>query len=569
MSFDAHEMRLKSILAGDTSFLIPRNQRNYVWSEKNWREIANDIRYVFDMLPKNKNMTHFIGSFVFQKEDGDINIIIDGQQRITTIMIMLSAICCLQNELNDKEGFGKTKQYLIGDIGLKSEYQRLKNQDLNNLSLIVDSATSYTDNLERNQLFNKIPLSKKKKQDKLLLECFWYFYNYFLELSEDSVDKLQQIRSIIVDMKVIHIISADELDCYEVFEILNARGVSLQKSELMKNYIFKHVQPKTTVDAAKLKWSIILENMSKCNDNIEQFLTHYFTARFEKTNSKIDIYELVKNEIPREGINELLDELVLCSELYVYFYAPNTYEDKIISEVLEFFNMENQRQFRPIFLSYFIALRKQLITEKEFRKAFVLIRNFYFSFGLICKNTSNLIESGVYKVANAIYCSKESVRANDFFEVFEKYLPSKETFVNCFVEKGYSNKNKLFKNSKNRKEIKYILTSFESYYQHQQGGELMCDLSKCNVEHVMNDNETNDAPCKIGNLLLISTRINSQVGDLSYERKKEEYKKSNLCIVKNFITHHGGKEKWTEEDIAARGKKLAELAYSKIWSFNT
>ena len=186
----------------------------------------------------------------------------------------------------------------------------------------------------------------------------------------------------------------------------------------------------------------------------------------------------------------------------------------------------------------------------------------------MCKHTSNLIESGVYKVANNIYSSKNLVCANDFYNVFEKYMPSQETFINCFIEKGYSNKNKLFRNSKNRKEIKYILSSFENYYQNEKGGELHCDLDKCNVEHVLNDSDFEDTPCKIGNLLLIAEKINSKVGNDSFADKKEKYKYSKLTNVQKFVDEYGEKDDWTSEDIYKRGEKLAIFAYEKIWGFS-
>ena len=566
MSFEAHEQRLRQIFSGDSSFTIPRNQRNYVWSEKNWKELADDIEYVMNMLPKKKDLSHYIGSFVFQQEDSEY-IIIDGQQRITTIMIMLSAICVLQNEFSDEEGFGITKQYLLGNIGLKSEYQRLTNETLPNLKTLIGYATSYKEQLINKSILTNVPLDKKPQPNKSIISCFWYFYNFFLELSNKDLDKLSEIRSIIVDMKVIHIISEDELDCYEVFEILNARGVSLKDSELMKNYIFKYVQPESTLDIAKLKWNKILDNMSQCKDNIEQFLTHYFTARFEKNTSNINVFQLVKENISKKDINALLEELVLCSELYIYFYHPDKHNNKIISECLSFFGLENQRQFRPIFISYFLAYEKKLINEKELEKAFTKIRNFYFSFGLVCKNTSNIIETGVYKVANKIYNSSIPVSAEDFSIEFEKYLPSKETFISHFIEKGYSNKNKLYKNSKNRKEVKYILSKFEEYYQNEQGGELQCNLSNCNVEHIKNDSSIDDMPCKIGNLLLISTSINDEVADSDFACKIKIYKKSQLCIVDNFMKHYGDKNEWDNKCILQRGSKMAELAYNVIWKF--
>jgi len=567
MSFEAHEQRLKKIFSGDSSFHIPRNQRDYVWEEKNWRELADDVKYVFSLIPQKKDLSHFIGSFVFQQSD-DVYIIIDGQQRITTLMIMLASICVLQNEMNDPEGFGITKQYLIGNIGLRSQFQRLKNDTISNLQLIIGRATEYCEGRNGNNIFNDIPFNKSKKSNKSIISCFWFFYNYFLELSGNNKDYLDMIRSIIVDMKVIHIISEDELDCYEVFEILNARGVSLQDSELMKNYIFKYVQPESTVDIAKSKWDRILDNMTKSKDNMEQFLVHYFTARFQKDkNKKESLFQLVKERIPKNEINALLDELVVCSEIYTYFYDLDSFSDPIICDVLKFFNLENQRQFRPIFIAYFLAFNKRLINLSELQKAFLLIRNFYFSYGLICKNGSNLIENSVYYVANQIYSSTEAVTANMFFTKFCDYYPSKETFIAHFSEKGYSNKNKLYTNSKNKKEVYYILKEFEQYYQSQQGSELQCNLTKCNVEHINSDSDIDDTPCKIGNLLLISETINRNIEDMPFPEKVKRYKKSKLANVLRFVDHYGKKEDWTIAEIKKRSNCLAEFAYEKIWSF--
>lgn len=565
MSFDAHELRIKQIFSGDASFIIPRNQREYVWNENNWKDLANDIEYIIKMTPNNKDLSHFVGSFVFQQTD-DIYTIIDGQQRITTFMIMLSVICVLQMEIKDEEEFGKTKQYLIGNIGLKSEYQRLKNESLTNLQTIIGVSTYYQESMEKKAIFHNIPIEKRNQSNKRLMECFWYFYAYFVELSNCEVEMLIQIRTIILDMKVIHIISQDELDCYEVFEILNARGVKLKDSELLKNYVFKYVQPTYTIDIAKLKWNEICDNMSICKDNIDQFLLHYFVARFPKKNNSINIFQIVKDQIERKDIIALLDELVICSRLYTYFYNADNHDNPIIRECLKFFIMENQRQFRPVFLAYLLAYEKGKIDKKELEKTFVLVRNFYFSYGLICKNSSNTIETAVYKVANSVYSSENSVNAMNFYTVFQNYIPSKETFIGNFLEKGYSNKNKLYKNSKNKKEIMYILSGIEEYYLQKSGSELTYNLELCNIEHINSDSAENDIPCKIGNLLLLSSNLNSRVADKIYKEKVEIYRESQLCIVKNFVHHYGEKEKWTSENIIYRAKKLAELSY-EIWKF--
>lgn len=570
MSFKANELQIKDIISGDSYFVIPRNQRTYVWEEKNWKELASDIKYIFDLSSEVRDVSHFIGSFVLQNDDNQFTII-DGQQRITTIILMLSAICALQNEAGDRNGFGKTKQYIIGDIGLDSEYQRLKNDEIDNLSVIVNLSVNYIDKQDYLFNFNSNLITKSTKANTNVFRAFEFYYHYFNEITNKDFVKLNNIRTIIVDMKVIHIISENELDCYEIFEILNARGVSLKDSELLKNYIYKYVQPKASVDSAKIRWNEIQKNMSDCNENLEQFLVHYCTARFKKKSSKQSVFEIIKHNINKNNINNLLDELVECSKFYVYFYKPERYNgSKTVINCLKFFSLENQRQFRPIFLAYFLAHSKKLITDKELETTFEKIQNFYFSFGLICDNNSNIIENSVYKVANEIYnsvLSNRNITSDIFVDTFSKHYPSKDTFIEKFLTKGFSNKNPLYKNSKNRHEIQYILSSIEKFRLNQNGGELTCDLSNCNIEHISNDSETDDTPCWIGNLLLLSTSINHNIGNEAFSEKVKRYSKSSLPSVALFIKHYGQNTEWGKEQIKIRGKKIAELCFSEIWHF--
>ena len=146
-------------------------------------------------------------------------------------------------------------------------------------------------------------------------------------------------------------------------------------------------------------------------------------------------------------------------------------------------------------------------------------------------------------------------------------MPSYDTFKKNFSEKGYSNKNKLYTNSKNKKEIYYILSKFEEYYQSQQGAELHCDLSQCNIEHINSDSDIDDVPCKIGNLLLISESINSNITNSPFADKVKKYRESKLSNVQRFVKHYGDKQEWNKDTINLRSEHLAQLAYKSIWAF--
>lgn len=176
MSFDAHEEKIRRIFAGDTRFVIPRNQRRYVWSEKQWRELLGDILYIKGRkdYDNKDDINHFLGSFVLQ-EEGNCLEIIDGQQRITTLLIIISAIAVCFNELKDEEEFGKTRQNLIGNIGLKSQFSRMKNDNIKNIAIILETVSEYRKNLEGKNLLDKTFLCNNDNGNKSIVNCFYFF----------------------------------------------------------------------------------------------------------------------------------------------------------------------------------------------------------------------------------------------------------------------------------------------------------------------------------------------------------------------------------------------------------
>lgn len=227
MSFDAHEEKIRKIFSGDARFMIPGNQRKYVWEEKQWVELMGDIEYI-NKRKKDSNIdiSHFLGSFVLQEKDSSYEII-DGRQRITTLFLILSAICLRFNEIGDKKEHGKTRQYLSGNIGLQSQFMRLINESINNISFIMSQSCEYRENLCKGNLPDRALVSKEGDGNKQVIKCLYFYYGFLSENCSTS-SELVTVRDIILDMKVIHIASEDELDCYDIFEILNARGVDLE-----------------------------------------------------------------------------------------------------------------------------------------------------------------------------------------------------------------------------------------------------------------------------------------------------------------------------------------------------
>ena len=562
MSFDAHEEKIRKIFSGDTKFVIPRNQRKYIWDEKQWKELLSDITYIKKQRELGcKEISHFLGSFVLQESDSQYEII-DGQQRITTLLLILSAVCVRFNELGNTEEHGKTRQNLIGNIGLKSQYVRLNNPTLSNMTVVIEMASEYRENLIKKNIFDSNLLKRDNEWNRRVIKCFWFYYNYFSDNYSTS-DELKIVREVILDMKVIHIASEDELDCYDIFEILNARGVDLEDSELLKNYIFKYAQPKYTLDRAKEVWTKIEDNMEKCNGNMEQFLSHFTTYRYYKPTKEEGVFRIIKTNTDKEYVKTLLDDILSASNIYVDFYLPEDASNKVLGRCLEYFKIVNHRQFRPLIMAIIENYKKEYYGEKQVNDIFLYLRNFSFAFTLVMGNNSNIIDTKIHSLSQEVYKIHSQETLTKIKQELEKYYPAYEEFERAFLNLGFSNKNKQYSNSNNRKRMKYILQEIEEYK--QTTNELVCNIEECNIEHIMNDSVDNPIVTKTGNLLLLSEKINHNMGNEKFSEKKDKLSRSKLVTVKEFLKNYSNNDTWTEEMIVNRTKKIAKMAYDEVW----
>lgn len=279
VAFDAQQKKINDILSGDFEYVIPRYQRKYVWQEKQWRELLDDIKYclIVSKEESKSEWTHFLGSFVFERQSqGKDLIVIDGQQRLTTITLMLCAICTLFNEYGEEARFRGVTKYIIGTDDMGADYVRVNNQALKNFQFIVDEATQYNSLQSKSKLFSSSYLENSPQDNVNVKQCFAFFYNQFLEMIQvcpDHIAELGRIKDQIMGLDVIDIRATNQQESYNIFEILNARGVDLKQHELIKNYIFKYIHPRAQIDTAKLKWDAIESKLYIKNKSvIDNFL---------------------------------------------------------------------------------------------------------------------------------------------------------------------------------------------------------------------------------------------------------------------------------------------------------
>lgn len=264
MAFDAKEDKVVRLLSQNL-LEIPRNQRKYVWDKTNWADLLSDIKFIVD---NSSDTEHFLGSIVLRSEDSvsgvDKYSIIDGQQRTITIILFLLALIKIFKEEELQADVDGTLQYLFLKDRKNVEHLILHSYAHMFLKDLSEAIRKSKKEDTLTQIQSGITVSKS---ERIFIEGFAYFYTSLKDLaSRYGAEYLVRIKDSLLDTRYIRIIADTDADAYTVFEILNARGLSLEDYELLKNYIMRYILPKEKVDEVKVKWGEIERNLENTSN---------------------------------------------------------------------------------------------------------------------------------------------------------------------------------------------------------------------------------------------------------------------------------------------------------------
>lgn len=559
MAFEAKDYAISDIL-NKSVFDIPRNQRRYVWKKPHWQDLYEDI--VFSIT---ETKPHFVGSIVLEgegKKDGlSYYTIIDGQQRLTTITIVLLAIMKHFYENDMTDDFLGTISYLQSknnsnqDITiLNSEYHVSLASLIRNMIALKDKSLSMASFVEANTL--------SKTKDKCIGDALRFFYSAIRDDVQqvDNVQKrLREIRNAVLDMTAVKIVSSSEEDSYTIFEILNARGQELAAHELLKNYIMRYIQPTERRDDAKMMW----EDMERAvGSSMDKFIKHYATHRFGDTRDKYNSpYQAIQKATHGQNIGELFDDIKLKSEYYSKIIHPDKGEDGNCDEIeyaiFDFFRTKRFEQFRPVLLSLIHQRSLGKLSSQKYELTLKYIYNFFVCYTIIGEEKSNKLEDVVFKYARMLEDSYSDELLQEFANNLKRKIPSYEWFLNAFKNVGWSNHYDLYKGEKNKTRVQIILEVIELFVSQAHNAH---DFT---VEHILPDSDgiTN---AQIGNLIPLEDALNRSCANKSLTDKCGFYEKSSFTSARGIATRFREKP----FDPSKRTEYLAKLMYNNILELN-
>lgn len=575
MNIKPQDKTIKELLLSGRQFIIPRFQREYSWDKKNYKEflddminclIINDGKISFDQ--------YFLGTMLFVGDcfEGDKSEIdvVDGQQRLTTITILFSA-------LSDR--FLQIKQETLSTQIFK--YIMTTDDDGNDVR-IIKSKTHYP--------FFSFYIQDRKKENKqtpsseeeqCIKETYEYLYNSLAEeklrsflkrkYGNDEIDQLEYldilkaVRDQVLNTTFVSISTKERKQANMIFEILNAKGKNLSDVDLIKNKIFELVDDTEPADYAAEKWKSIKSILNARNVDVGfvQFYRYFWISKYKKSsvNRLYDDFKSIIKPKSKDRYKLFLKEIEDTAKLYVKVVSPqrSDFQDRkeyfgLIQSIKVLSDYFNIVQVRIALIALIEAKEKGIISLKQLKSTVYELENFHFSYNAICSKPTNKLEKIYSTFSISLRSCNEKTEAkqiiNDLIDKLNKiYVPYQE-FESEFINLTYTKRN-----STDNMTTKYIINKIASYYEKKEIFE-----DDGSIEHILpesDDTKNNN----IGNLILLEQGLNKDADCLEYIDKITVYKKSSYKWIKEFVDNNA---EWSYDKIQERSKKLSEFYYTKI-----
>ncbi|MGG1910831.1 DUF262 and DUF1524 domain-containing protein [Priestia megaterium] len=553
----ASEANFLNFMQGTKQFIVPIYQRKYSWTKQQCRQLWNDI---IRAGKDNSIEGHFAGSIVYigkglyQSTAVPQLLVIDGQQRMTTLTLLLLA---LRKSLDESEGtFDITKKKITN--------RYLVNND------------------EDDDLYNKLILTKGDKDTLLNLisetplpneysKKIYENYQFFLERIREGKIDLNQLYKGISKLMIVDIsLEKDKDDPQLIFESLNSTGLDLSQADLIRNYVLMRLEPKEQAGLYTNYWHPMEMNFGSLNDSslFDRFMRDYLTVKTGRISNIKNVYsdfkKFVRNQ-KEKTIQQVVEDIFQYSKYFVKL-AFQTDDAQDINEVLMDINALKVDVSYPFLMEVYNDYAQRVLTKGEFINILRTVESYVFR-RAICGVPTNSLNKTFSTMAGEIDKDHYLDSINAIFLLKDTYkrFPDDEEFMRELTVKdvyNFRNRNYLLRKLENqdRKEI----VNIESY----------------TIEHIMPQNKNLSSKWKeelgdnwkeiqknllhtLGNLTL--TRYNSELSDRSFKEKchlKGGFKDSPLRLNRNLTEV----EVWNENEIVKRGQFLAKQALH-IWKY--
>ncbi|MGB5684958.1 MAG: DUF262 domain-containing protein [Candidatus Electrothrix sp.] len=536
---------------GEKQNLIPLFQRPYTWKEHNWRTLWDDVMVQYDAGDTN---THFMGAIVSvpaRSVPVGVNkyLIIDGQQRLTTISLLL---CALRDCLDDNSA------------------ARIQEVYLTNRFRDIDDTLKFVPTQADRDVYRTIALDRQiPEDDSLIIKAYQFFFKK-LRKSHDANDEPvrpdQVLTTLEQNLQVVMINIGDTDDPYLIFESLNFKGEPLTQADLVRNYLlmrFHHsIFAGGEQERVYSKYWLPLEKT--LDNNLTEFLRHYMMKDGDNIKQG-GIYAAIKDKLKGLGSTQAVEQELQVMQTFGDLYAKIlliTHEEEITVRN----RLENIKELKvttsyPLLLRLLHARQTGLLNSTELEKCLGLVESF---------------------VVRRTVCRVPTNALNKLFVQWAKNFPDsdhiqwlQDAMLSGAGSRRFPDNDEFTEHFKNTPQYgsgttRYILLRLEKSFKHKE----TVDLTSTTIEHVLPQKLTSKWLTELGkdadkihsriadtfgNLTL--TGYNSELSNLPFTEKKEKLSNTHIELNRWIIEQTD----WGEKEVKNRGEELFKIAKS-IWN---
>jgi len=551
-------------------YKVPRFQRAYSWDKANVEDFWDDLIDSPD--------GYFIGSMVIYT-DADASGLVDGQQRLTTITILLAA---LRNELREVGGTQEAE-------GLQTLIERTDLRAKKRFVLSTETSYPYLQSQIQREPSEGAKAQAAEGQEERALERSFAILSEKAHSVSDAVDRnasiskkdrksekvarLVAVRDKLLKLTVVLVEVDDEDDATVIFQTLNSRGKDLEIADLVKSHLFALLKPQNiSLDEVRDRWNRVLQSFddSAADLTMNQLLMHSWLSRHGYVGEK-QLFKAIRAHARSNNAGAYLDELTGDAELYRVAQEPSyrTWQkmQRQLCESLEALVLFRLRQPLPMILSLLRELDNGGLKQRVVLKGLRAIEGYHFIATAVTHQPSSGGVSRMYSAAaRALMTGKtaqdKSNAIDGLADKLRERLPSYAEFEASFLElrssKEFTQQTPL---------VRYVLKRMHVAV--TEGVEVdELDLDALTIEHLIPQGtkrpQSVDASdiARIGNLILVTQGLNQQLADKPFSTKQQ------------VLTGKHGVEaeileasSWTGKAIDDRTKRLAKRAYDEVWQF--
>jgi uncharacterized protein with ParB-like and HNH nuclease domain len=568
-TLSASEVDIEGLFTGSEQLVVPDYQRDYSWKRRQWDDLWDDLRALTD-----QRETHFLGSIVvIEYKEGGLKRkeLVDGQQRVSTIALLL---CAIRDKFQEAgEEYEDIPRLINNFLWIESNVSGEKHQKV---KLNTYHNTDFKRILEGNP---------DTVGDSQVKEAYDHFASKVEGCRNDTVEEIR--RELIQSVSVVEIKCGSQMSAFRLFESLNDKGLDLGAVDLMKNRIFMEANENASLDESRIKdlWESIMNKLRPELDENYRFFSHYYMSSSKpETNDAVSkrmlhdyTDKLIEGELKEVGMDleDFLEDMHDVSDLYI---------DIVNCEVDAGFKKGKLQELNK-------ELESVQIKNNRIRTLLLKIIDKYDETGDVMEalhileilNTRNKIAGRDSNVSRDRFWSRASSMIDDK-EKPNKYLRrlTKERAPNDTVLK----QRMVSREFKKNEFTKYILDSIEEDHYMKSGGrgKTISDRSMVDIEHIApskafsakkysswqryldcEESEFEEYKKRIGNLTLLEDSPNRRAGDQPYEEKKKMYQTETDFKMTEAVAEEY--DEWGIDQIQERSKSLAEIA-TEIWNFD-